>query len=129
RVAMPQGVQALAQLKQSGQATRSNVGYQVTLNEQCRGKVAVGDVTFLFQFVAPPPPQPRPQLPAAIRAGWIKNIDWTYNACLAFFLVFAISGLAYVEYLYDPEIEDSFAIDVRTVQLVMPPSIPEPPAP
>jgi hypothetical protein len=127
RVAMPQGVQSLQQLKQSGQATRSSVGWQVTLNEQCRGKVSVGDVQFLFQFVAPPPPQPRPQLPAAIRAGWVKNIDWTYNACLAFFLVFAFSGIAYVEYLYDPEIEDNFAIDVRTVTLVTPPVVEEPP--
>ena len=127
RVAMPQGVQALAQLKQSGQATRSNVGYQVTLNEQCRGKVAVGDVTFLFQFVAPPPPQPRPQLPAAIRAGWVKNIDWTYNACLAFFLMFAFTGIAYVEYLYDPEIEDSFELNSRMVTLVQPPQVEEPP--
>src|SRR5260221_13643863 len=48
RVAMPQGVQSLQQLKQAGQAQRSNIGWQVTLNEQCRGKVSVGDVTFLF---------------------------------------------------------------------------------
>lgn len=127
RVAMPQGVQSLAQLKQSGQAQRSNIGWQVPLNEQCRGKVSVGDVTFLFQFVAPPPPQPRPQLPAAIRAGWVKNIDWTFNACLAFFLVFAFSAVAYVEYLYDPEIEDNFALDLRTVTLVTPPAPEEPP--
>lgn len=127
RIAMPQGVVSLDNLKQSGQAQRTNVGWQVTLNEQCRGKVTVGDVTFLFQFVAPPPPQPRPQLPAAIRAGWVKNIDWTYNACLSFFLVLAISAVAYVEYIYDPEIEDNFDLSSRVVTLVMPPSVPEPP--
>ncbi len=126
RVAMPSGVMSLKQLKESGQAVKSNVGWQVPLNEQCRGKVSIGDVQFLFQFVAPPPPQPKPQLPAAIRAGWVKNIDWTYNACLAFFLLFAFSGLAYVEYLYDPIIEDAFALDARIVQLATPPAVQEP---
>ncbi len=129
RVAMPQGVQSLQQLKASGQAPRSNIGFQVPLNEQCRGKVSVGDVTFLFQFVAPPPPQSRPQLPAAIRAGWVKDIDWTYNACLSFFLMFAFSGIAYVEYLYDPEIEDSFELSSRMVTLVQPPQVEDTPPP
>ncbi|MDP3278275.1 MAG: AgmX/PglI C-terminal domain-containing protein [Deltaproteobacteria bacterium] len=126
RVAMPQGLMSLKQLKESGQAVKSNVGWQVPLNEQCRGKVTLGDVQFLFQFVAPPPPQPKPQLPAAIRAGWVKNIDWTYNACLSFFLLFAFSGMAYVEYLYDPLIEDVFTLDARMVQLSTPPAIAEP---
>lgn len=129
RIALPQGMKTLPQLKQEGQAVKSNVGWQVPLNEQCRGKVTVGDTTFLFQFVAPPPPQPTPQLPAAIRAGWVKNIDWTYNACLAFFLVIAFSSIAYVEYLYDPEIEDTFALDARLVTLVQPPAAIEPEAP
>jgi outer membrane biosynthesis protein TonB len=126
RVALANGVQSLKQLRESGQATKSNLGWQVPLNEQCRGKVSIGDVQFLFQFVNPPPPPPKPQLPAAIRAGWVKNIDWTYNACLAFFLLCAFSGLAYVEYLYDPEIEDVFALDARVVQLATPPPVSEP---
>lgn len=128
RVAMASGVMSLKQLKESGQAVKSNVGWQVPLNEQCRGKVSIGDVQFLFQFVNPPPPQPKPQLPAAIRAGWVKNIDWTYNACLAFFMLCAFSGLAYVEYLYDPEIEDVFALDARVVSLATPPAVQEPEA-
>lgn len=126
RIAMPQGVMSLKQLKESGQAVKSNVGWQVPLNEQCRGKVSIGDVQFLFQFVAPPPPQPKPQLPAAIRAGWVKNIDWTYNACLSFFLLAAFSSMAYVEYLYDPMIEDVFSIDSRIVALATPPAVTEP---
>lgn len=126
RVALSAGVKSLKELRETGQAVKSNVGWQVPLNEQCRGKVSVGDVQFLFQFVNPPPPQPKPQLPAAIRAGWVKNIDWTYNACLAFFMLCAFSGLAYVEYLYDPEIEDVFALDSRIVQLATPPAVTEP---
>lgn len=126
RIAMASGVMSLKQLKESGQAVKSNVGWQIPLNEQCRGKVSIGDVQFLFQFVNPPPPPPKPQLPAAIRAGWVKDIDWTYNACLAFFMLCAFSGLAYVEYLYDPEIEDVFALDARVVALAAPPAVQEP---
>lgn len=125
RVALAEGVKSLADLRQSG-AKRTGAGFQVSLTEQSRGKVQLGDVTFLFQFVVPPPPQPKPQLPAAIRAGWVKNIDWTYNACLSFFLVLAMSGIAYVEYVYDPIVDDEFALDdARLVRLLAQPAVPE----
>jgi hypothetical protein len=41
--------------------------------------------------------------------------------------MFAFSGIAYVEYLYDPEIEDSFELSSRLVTLVQPPQVEEPP--
>jgi len=127
RIAMPQGVMSLPQLKQSGQATRNTVGWQVPLNEQCRGKVSVGDVTLLFQFVPPPPPQPKPQLPAAIQASSLKNIDWTYAACFAFLLLCLHSVGFWYELAYDPEIDESIGgMDARIVALVQPPTVQEP---
>src|SRR5580704_18529652 len=61
RVALQTGITDIAALR--GQAKRvGNNAYQIKLTEEARGKVVVGDTTFLFQFVAPPPPQPRPQL-------------------------------------------------------------------
>lgn len=127
RVALAEGVKSLADLRQAG-AKRTAAGFQVALTEQSRGKVQLGDVTFLFQFVVPPPPQTRPQLPAAIRAGWVKNIDWTYNACLSFFLVLAMSGIAYVEYIYDPIVDDELALDdARLVRLLAQPAVQEEP--
>ena len=57
RIALPTGISDLGMLK--GQAKRSAQGaYQVRLTEDSRGKVVIGDTTFLFQFVAPPPVQP-----------------------------------------------------------------------
>jgi len=35
----------------------------------------LGDLTILFQFVTPPPPQPRPRLPASVRGSWTPG--WT----------------------------------------------------
>ncbi|HEY8943390.1 MAG TPA: energy transducer TonB, partial [Polyangiaceae bacterium] len=65
RIALPTGISDLNVLK--GQARRTSQGaYQIRLTEDSRGKVVIGDTTFLFQFVAPPPVQPKPQLPVAV---------------------------------------------------------------
>jgi hypothetical protein len=50
-------------------------GILVPLTDDCKGKVVIGDTTMLFQFVVPPPIQPRPQLPASVRGGWIERMD------------------------------------------------------
>ena len=62
-------VKDLEELVKTGAATHRGKVYRLPLDEQARGKVSLGDSTILFQFVAPPPIQPRPQLPAAARAG------------------------------------------------------------
>ena len=67
RVALATGITEIGALK--GQAKRVGNTYQVKLTEEARGKMVVGETTFLFQFVAPPPVQPRPQLPLAVKAG------------------------------------------------------------
>jgi hypothetical protein len=130
RVALgaPHGVKSLRDLRESGVAARTSVGWQIALSDESRGKVSIGDVQFLFQFVLAPPPPPRSQLPAAIRAGWVKSMDWGFDGYLSFFLLFALGGLAYVEYLFDPVVEDVFALDTRTVQLAMPAALQEPSA-
>jgi hypothetical protein len=105
RIALPTGISDLALLR--GQARRTPQGaYQVKLTEDSRGKVVVGDVTFLFQFVAPPPVQPKPQLPVAVMRG-ASNIDWatTMIAALSFLLHFMAIGAIYSDWL-DPVIDD-----------------------
>ncbi len=66
----------LKELRNSGEAKRKGQIYQIGLSEQARGKLLVGDSTILFQFVTPPPVQPRPQLPTAARGGIFTNIEW-----------------------------------------------------
>src|SRR5450755_583657 len=56
RVALQTGISDLGALR--GQARRVGPAYQVRLTEDARGKVVLGETTFLFQFVAPPPPAP-----------------------------------------------------------------------
>jgi len=76
RVSIGGEVHELAQLRTSGKAHKRGKIYQLQLNDAARGKIVIGESTVLFQFVAPPPIQPRPQLPAAVRGGVVRTIDW-----------------------------------------------------
>lgn len=100
---------------------------QLSLDETARGKVTLAGVSVLFQFVAPPPVAPKPQLPQAILHKPLREQDWRYNACLAGFMALGFVGMGYVEYGYDPEVE---AVDireeVRLVRLESRPAEPEP---
>jgi hypothetical protein len=78
RVAFPAadgGVMDLAAIRASKKALPGPNGILVPLTDDCKGKVVIGDTTMLFQFVVPPPIQPRPQLPASVRGGWIERMD------------------------------------------------------
>lgn len=122
RVALPSGISDLSGLK--GHAKRSPQGiYQLKLTEDSRGKIVLGDVTFLFQFVAPPPVQPKPQLPVAVLRG-STSIDWTTTmiAAFSFLIHFLGIGSLYSDWL-DPIVneEASLASLVDSVKALPPP--------
>ena len=73
RVALPTGIADIRAL--NGQAKRIGNTYQLKLTEEALGKIVVGETTFLFQFVPPPPVQPRPQLPLSVKGG--SPARWT----------------------------------------------------
>jgi outer membrane biosynthesis protein TonB len=97
RVGLPAGVQDLAQLRASGAARNAGAYWQVKLNDTSRGKVTIGETTLLFQFVSPPPVQPRPQLPAAARGGFVKGIDWVFTAFITFSFMMHFGFIIYLE--------------------------------
>jgi hypothetical protein len=105
RVALATGITDLVALK--GQAKRIGPAYQIRLTEEARGKIVVGETTFLFQFVAPPPVQPRPQLPLSVKGGVASQIDWslTIIAAFSFLLHFGLVGAMYSDWM-DPVVND-----------------------
>ncbi|MBS2019890.1 MAG: AgmX/PglI C-terminal domain-containing protein [Deltaproteobacteria bacterium] len=107
RVALPTGVTDVAQARASGVAKRVGNYYQLKLTDDSRGKVVIGDTTFLFQFVAPPPVQPKPQLPLAVQGGIASQIDWAFTIIAAFsFLVhFGFAGAVNSDWL-DPLVDE-----------------------
>jgi hypothetical protein len=109
RVALATGITDIGALK--GQAKKVGNAYQVRLTDEARGKVVVGETTFLFQFVAPPPVQPRPQLPLAVKGGLASQIDWnlTIIAAFSFMLHFGLIGAMYSDWM-DPIVNDDVNI-------------------
>ncbi len=123
RVALASGITDIQALR--GQAKKVGNAYQVKLTEEARGKIVTGDTTFLFQFVAPPPVQPRPQLPLAVKGGIANQIDWplTIIAAFSFLLHFGIVGAMYSDWM-DPVVGDDFNLS-GLVDMVK--NIPAPP--
>lgn len=124
RVALKTGISDLAALR--GQARRVQQGpvqaYQISLNEDARGKVVIGETTFLFQFVAPPPVQPRPQLPVSVRSG--VQVDWTTTiiAAFSFLFHFGLIGSIYSDWM-DPPVDDDLSVQqlIESVKALPPP--------
>jgi hypothetical protein len=119
RVALKTGVSDLPQLKSQARKVpltgASGQAYQMQLSEEARGKIVVGETTFLFQFVAPPPPTAKPQLPVSVKAGFGNEIDWrtTIIAAFSFLFHFGAIGSIYSDWM-DPVIDD----EVEVAQLL-----------
>jgi len=123
RVALASGITDLVALK--GQSRRVGSAYQVRLTEEARGKIVIGDTTFLFQFVAPPPVQPRPQLPLSVKGGLASQIDWslTVIAAFSFLLHFGLIGAMYSDWM-DPVVNDDITASLLDmVQRTLPPPV------
>ncbi len=117
RVALKTGISDLAALRSLAKRIPLGNGqmYQIQLSEEARGKVVVGETTFLFQFVAPPPVQPKPQLPVSVKAGLASDIDWTSTiiAAFSFLFHFGAVGSIFSDWM-DPIVDD----EVNVAQLI-----------
>jgi hypothetical protein len=123
RVALATGITDLSALR--GQARRVGPAYQIKLTEEARGKIVIGETTFLFQFVAPPPVQARPQLPLSVKGGVASQIDWslTIIAAFSFLLHFGLVGAMYSDWM-DPVVSDQIdASLLDMVQKTVPPPV------
>lgn len=103
RVSDGQGVHSLDTLKQ-GTAQRRGSEWVMLLPESSRGKITLGEMTLLFQFVTEPPRQPRPHLPASVRGTFADRIDPQLSVILAISIIihFGIALYAYQRDRADP---------------------------
>lgn len=108
RVSAGDRILPLLQVAEENLARRRGDVWQLPLDESSRGKMVLGEVTLLFQFVTPPPPRPRPQLPPSVRGGLIAQMDWLMASC---FMACAVSHLALVIYLRNVDWPKEIAID------------------
>lgn len=122
RVSVDNKVMALDQVKQQGRAQQKGKLYRLGLNDASRGKVLLGEITLLFQFVAPPPVQPRPQLPPSVRGSLVGQMDWPLTssfaanaAIIGAFLVY-LNAVDFPRKLAPDVIPDDFARYTPTVE-------------
>lgn len=97
RLVSQSGPTMLDALRHDGAARNAGSHWQIKLSQQSRGKVSIGNATFLFQFVPKKPALSRPQLPAAVRGGFRTSIDWVYSAFVTFSLVAHFGFVIYLE--------------------------------
>ena len=92
-------VYTFEQLKGRGADRRGN-HWSVPLVESARGKVELGQMKLLFQFVSAPPLQPRPRLPASVRGTMADRIDPMLAVILAISVLLHF-GVALYAWQYD----------------------------
>jgi hypothetical protein len=105
-------VVSLSTLLQGGGAHRRRSAWSIPLDARTRGKVHVGEYTFLFQLVAPPPvPARDPRMAWGVRS---SKPDVLFLATLVFSALVHVAGVVWLDAHPPP----------RTVQLSeLPPTI------
>ncbi|HVV84977.1 MAG TPA: AgmX/PglI C-terminal domain-containing protein [Kofleriaceae bacterium] len=132
RVSDGDRVLTLEQARSSG-AAKVDDHWSLPLSSQARGKISLGELTLLFQFVSAPPIQPRPQLPHSVRGTFVDRIDPRLSVIVAASLAVHFGLMLYAVLVNDPEtnrnlaetaFNDTFKDDTYTVQDFQ---LPEPP--
>ena len=126
RIAVGNEIISLAQLKQSGKIQKKGASFELPLDDRSRGKITLADMTILFQFVTPPIPQPRPQLPASVRGSVMSDLDWTFSIICALSFLSVLSVVIYLRSVDWPRKPDIEEIPDRFVKMVAQPKKEEP---
>jgi hypothetical protein len=120
-----------AALKAQGLAKKDRDAFAVPLTEQAKGKIALGEVTLLFQFVTPPPEAPKPVLPDIAKGSIWHTIDKVFFGILMGCLLVDFGTVQAVS-LRAPKEEPELTLEDlpdRFVKMIVPDKPKEPPKP
>jgi outer membrane biosynthesis protein TonB len=127
RIQGPQGAADFGALVAQGTAKKEGRGHAVPVGEDQRGKITLGEVTLLWQFVTPPPEAPRPVLPKEAKGNHFKSMDRLFVSVLT--VSFLVHGGAYVA-LANTELPPEVTLEEipdRYAKVLIPDRIPAPP--
>jgi len=102
RLSVNDSVIDFAGLKSQSLAQKTGDTYRINLTDASKGKVQVGDVTLLFQFVNPPPVAPKAALPAVAKGGLIKSLDPLFSSLITGSFIFHFGMAAFLSTLDPP---------------------------
>jgi hypothetical protein len=91
----------------------------IALSDRARGKVTIGETTVLFQLLRPPAPQPRVQLPIAVRHRITDGIDRFFAGVVAFTLLLHVVLVVYLRQVDWPRRPDIEAVPDRFVHQIV----------
>lgn len=122
RIALPTGIVDLRAVVGGSQRMQ-----RIRLDDDARGKVVIGAVTFLFQFVPAPPVRTRPRLPPALTRGTFIDQRTTLLAGFSFLLHFLVLGALYSDWS-DPVVDEELVVSGLIDSLPpIPPATPDNP--
>jgi hypothetical protein len=117
-----------AGLKSKGLVQKRGSVWALPLDESAKGKVSLGEVTLLFQFVSPRPEPARIELPPEVRGTVWRSIDHLFFGILAASLFVHFAGAACI--LISPKpLDTDLSLDElpdRFARVLLPPKPPEP---
>jgi len=131
QLAVGQNKLDFAALKSQGLAKRDREAFAVPLTDLSKGKVALGEVTLLFQFATPPPEAPKPVLPDIAKGSIWHTMDKVFFGILAGVLVFNFSTVKAIT-MRDIKQEEELTLEElpdRFVKMIIPDRPREPPKP
>lgn len=123
---------SLADLRKKGLAKPRRDAFVYPLTDGSKGRVSLGEVSLLFQFVNPPPAPPRTELPPGIRGSFLAGVDRLFLLVLAVSLTLHFSGASYIACQPMPqerelsleELPDRFVKAMMPVEVKPPPPVP-----
>ncbi|MBT6432321.1 MAG: AgmX/PglI C-terminal domain-containing protein [Deltaproteobacteria bacterium] len=107
-------------LKAQGLLKKKGNQYTLPLNDKHRGKVVIGDITVIFQFVVPPPAPPAPRLPPAAKGTIAQQMDWAFAGILVASLILHGAITLYAVNAPQPEVVSLMETESRFAELIIP---------
>ncbi|HUL61386.1 MAG TPA: AgmX/PglI C-terminal domain-containing protein [Anaeromyxobacteraceae bacterium] len=129
RVQGAQGAADFGALVSQGLARRQGQVWTIPVGEDQRGKLVVGEVTVLWQFVPPPAEAPKPVLPKEATGNHFRSMDRLFVVVLLVSL--AIHTASYIA-LANAEVPKEVTLEEipdRYAKVLVPEKLPKPPEP
>ncbi len=119
---------SLQQAREQGLAKARGDVLVLALTDASKGRVVLGEVSLLFQFVTPPPEAPRVELPESVKGSFFTQIDQFFFTILAVSVFIHFSGASFIACQPIPEERELSLEELpdRFVKAMMPVEIKKP---
>ena len=107
-------------LKAQGLLKKKGSQFTLPLNDKHRGKIVIGDITVIFQFVIPPPTPPAPRLPPAAKGTIAQQMDWAFAGIMVASFILHGALTLYAVNAPQPEPVSLMETESRFAELIVP---------